>query len=461
MRIYRDKLELVVLYETGEEALKGPPVTFDKKSKSWRLLPMYYYELKRKAELLGIKINSNLHENFSLSENLASKLKRNYVLREYQTDAVKKLSSNNWRGVIVLPTGAGKTLIGLEAIFRLRLRTLIVVPTLDLMNQWFSRLIVLLGIPRSLIGLYGGGKYNIREITIVTYASAHKKEFLDRALDRFGLVIFDEVHHLVGELNREIAKRLIAFHRIGLTATPGEKDKVKILEALVGPIFKVATFKDLASRGYLADFDYKRVYIKLTDEEAERYKALMNVYINYVSSIQAKDEVERFRELVKRSVKEREARDALLARIEAKDIALRAKMKMKVLEDLLKRHRMDKVIIFTRHVEVAKYISAMLGIPYITGDMDKKKRREILKMFERGEVTKIVTAEVLDEGVDLPSASVGIILAGRPSKRQLIQRIGRLLRPKEGKKAKIYEVITRATYDYFASRKRKIKFDEL
>ncbi|MHA1617347.1 MAG: DEAD/DEAH box helicase [Candidatus Njordarchaeales archaeon] len=459
MRIRRVGLELAIELDEDETPLKDIPIILDKKTRTWRLLPMYYYDLKRRATLLGYDVKTNLRGNISLSNIIASKLSRQYELRDYQLQAINFLAKNNWRGVIVLPTGAGKTLIGIEALNQLRLKTLIVVPTLDLMNQWLRKLNESLGIPRSLIGLYGGGKYSIREITIVTYASAHKKEFLEKAMDYFGFVIFDEAHHLATELNKEIAKRLIAPYRIGLTATPGEKHKV--LEALIGPILKIATFKDLVSKGYLAEFNYKRIYVRLTSEEEKRYQELMKTYVEYVTNLSGKDEIERFRELVKKSVRDSEARKALLARIEAKNIALKAREKIEVLKDLLSRHKKDKVIIFTRHVDAAKYISVMFGIPYITGDMDKKRRKEILKMFEEGKVTKLVTAEVLDEGMDLPSASVGIILAGRPSKRQLIQRIGRLLRPKNGKKAMIYEVVTRATYDFFASKKRRIRFHEL
>ena len=462
MRIYVDRLEIAIEPESTEGFIfRGTPALFDRKTKTWRLLPIYYFHFKRIMKERGVQIKSDVNEDFSLSSDLINKFSRNYRLRDYQENAINRLSFSNWRGVIVLPTGAGKTIIGIEAIYRLKVRTLIVVPTLDLMNQWINKLISTLGVPRANIYLYGGGSYQIGDITIATYASAKKKEFLERAIDYFGLVIFDEVHHLTGELNREIAKRLIAKYRIGLTATPGEDEIIKLLKTLVGPIFKVAGFRSLVSKGFLAPFDIKRVYVKLSEDEARKYEELMARYLSYIRRINGENEIERFNELVRRSVRDREAREALLARIEAKNIAMKSKRKIETLNELLRKHASEKVIIFTRHTETAKYISALFGFPYITGDMDKKRRKEILSMFRKGEITKLVTAEVLDEGIDIPSASVGIILAGRPSKRQLIQRIGRLLRPKGGKKAIIYEVITSRTYDYFASRKRRVKIDEL
>ena len=422
---------------------------------------MYYFHLKDYAIKHGYVFESNLNEDFSLQEHLVKKISRKYELRDYQEHAINQLAFSAWRGVIVLPTGAGKTIIGLDAIYNLKVRTLIVVPTLDLMNQWVKNLIRGLGIARSDISLYGGGRYDIGDITIATYASAKKKEFLERALDYFGLVIFDEAHHLTGELNREIARRLITKYRIGLTATPGDEENARLLRDLIGPIFKIAGFKSLVDKGFLAPFEFKQIYVRLTMDEERRYRELMDKYLRYIETIDAENEIERFNELVKRSVRDRAAREALLARLEAKDIAMKSKRKIEILDELLRKHVDQKVIIFTRHVEAAKYISALFGFPYVTGDMDKKKRKEILEMFERGEVTKLAAAEVLDEGIDIPSASVGIILAGRPSKRQLIQRIGRLLRPHKDKKAIIYEVITSRTYDYFASRKRRVKIDEL
>jgi len=462
LRFSIDRLEIIIEPDGNEGfMLRNTPALFDRKTGTWRILPFQYFYLKKLMSKRGIKVKTLINEDFSLNRDLLNKFSKKYSLRDYQEEAINYLSSSNWRGVIVLPTGAGKTIIGIEAIYRLKVRTLIVVPTIELMNQWVNNLIQSINVPRGRISLYGGGSYQIGEITVVTYASARKKEFLEKAIDYFGLVIFDEAHHLTGKLNSEIARRLIAKYRIGLTATPGEGDAVNILKKLVGPIYKIAGFKSLVSKGFLAPFDFKQIFVKLNPDEEERYGKLMAKYLDCVKKIDADDEIERFNELVKRSVRDREAREALLARIEAKNIAMRSKEKIKTLDKLLEKHASEKVIIFTRYRENAMYISSLFGFPYITGDMDKKRRKEILSMFRRGEITKLVAAEVLDEGIDIPSASVGIILAGRPSKRQLIQRIGRLLRPSGNKKAMIYEVITSRTYDYFASRKRRVRMDEL
>ena len=459
MKIKLDRLELAIFVENdGEEGvIKKLGGKFDRKTKTWRILPYKLIDLMNNAK--NVKLDFKL--SFSLSDNLFSKLKRNYELRDYQEEAVNELDKRDWRGVIVLPTGAGKTIIGLEAIYRLKVRTLIVVPTLDLMNQWIQKLSQLLGLSKADIALYGGGRKMFGEITISTYASAKTKDFLKAAVLRYGLVIFDEAHHLTGELSREIARRLVAPYRIGLTATPGSKDDEELLSELIGDIIRVTGFRELVEKGHLAPFVHKKIYVKLTEEEEIEYRALMEIYLNYVKKYNVDDEIERFRLLLKDSVRDPNARKAVIARLKAKKIALNAKMKFEVLQQLLEKHRDDKVIIFTRHQETAKRISIMFGIPYIVGEMSKDERKEILSMFKKGIVTKLSTAEVLDEGIDIPSARVGIILAGKPSKRQLIQRIGRLLRPEKGKRAIIYEIVTSRTYDYFASRKRRIMRGEL
>ena len=461
MQVRVNHLELEIKADFYEALFPASiPAIFDPKTKTWRLLPMYYFKLKDYAISKSIEFESSVNENFDLSPEISNLLKKKFELRPYQEDAVSKLKQNNWRGIIVLPTGAGKTVIGLEAIYQLKCRTLIVVPTLSLINQWVDRINKLLGIPIRHIKTYAADRKEIGEITITTYASARSHDFLKNVVDYFGLIIFDEVHHLSGVVTREIAKRLIAPYRIGLTATLSEKDD-NILCMLVGPVFRISTFKELSEKGFLAPFEYKRIYVKLTEEEQKKYDELMKKYLDYVKNLPGEDEIARFRELVKRSVRDRDAREALLSRIEAKRIAVESQRKFEVLEELLQKHVKDKVIIFTRHVDTARYISYKFGIPCITGDTNKKLRKEIISMFEEGIVNKIVTAEALDEGVDIPSASIAIILAGKPSKRQLIQRIGRVLRPLPGKKAIIYEIITRATYDMFAARKRRIKKEEL
>lgn len=461
MSVELDHLELV-LKEVPRDIVLPASVRakFDEPTRTWRILPMHYFELKEWLSRTGVKLSTKINENFEMSSELVQSLKPTYELRPYQKRAVEELEKRRWRGVVVLPTGAGKTVIGLEVINKLRCRTLICVPTLDLMNQWVEKLVRMLSVPRKFIGLYGGERREIREITVATYASARTHDFLKRVVDYFGLVIFDEAHHLAGRVTREIARRLIAPYRVGLTATVDERAK-EVLESLIGPVVRISTLRELTERGFLAPFEHRRIYVSLADDERREYEELMRKYVEYVKRIPEEDEITRFRELVRRSVKDREAREALLARIRAKRIALESKEKLRVLEELLKKHRNDKVVIFTRHVDTAKYISYLFGIPCITGETPRKRRREILEMFEAGLVTKLVAAEALDEGVDLPSASVAIILAGRPSKRQFIQRIGRVLRPLPGKRAVIYEIITKATYDAFAAKMRRVREEEL
>lgn len=169
LRISIDRLEIVIEPEGSEEfMLRDTPALFDRKTKTWRMLPVYYFYFKKLMNKRKIQVRTLVNEDFSLSNDMVNRFSKNYSLRDYQEKAINYLSASNWRGVIVLPTGAGKTIIGMEAIYRLKVRTLIVVPTIDLMNQWVSNLIRSLNVPRGNIHLYGGGSYQIGEITIVT-----------------------------------------------------------------------------------------------------------------------------------------------------------------------------------------------------------------------------------------------------------------------------------------------------
>ena len=163
--------------------------------------------------------------------------------------------------------------------------------------------------------------------------------------------------------------------------------------------------------------------------------------------------------MVRGSAFDPEARRALSSYYKARKLALNAEEKLKVLERLLEKHKGEKVIIFSRYTDVVDEISRRYLIPRITHETPRGERARILDMFRRGKVTKLATAEVLDEGVDVPDAEVAIIISGSGSPRQYVQRLGRLLRPKR-RKAVLYELVTRETIDWLLSSKRRgLKLD--
>ncbi|MEX2689013.1 MAG: DEAD/DEAH box helicase [Candidatus Njordarchaeum guaymaensis] len=429
-------------------------IKIDLKTRTFRALPFNFWMIIEFLKQRRIPYKLFLNVSFDLDFEIVGETLQ---LRPYQEKLVSNLEKSRYQGVIVLPTGAGKTILALKLIEKLKVKTLIVVPTIDLLTQWKEKITNLLKIDENKIGIYGGGIREWTPILITTYQSACKVPFLRRAFDYFGLVIFDEVHHLVAETYIEIAKRIIAPFRVGLTATPKRADqREELLDLYVGPILWGEKVTDLISQGYLADFDYVKKKVPLNPEEKERYLALISKYTEYIRSNFPKLKGKlALRRVIFASSRDPEAREALKARQEARKIAFSSTEKIKLLNEILIKHKRDKVLIFTKFVETAKKISYLFGIPVITHDTAKKERNDILKLFKEGKITKLVSAEALDEGIDVPDASVAIILSGTASERQIIQRIGRVLRPRPGKKAVIYELITAETYEEHISRRRR------
>ena len=455
--IKKRELELEIIFQGSESkgilALSDIPfVIYDEYIDTYRALPCAYWEIKRKLVLFGFKVESDINENLDLG----TEFRKEVVLRPYQRKAIETLNKKKYRGVIVLPTGAGKSIIGLYIIKKLKRKTLIVVPTIELMDQWRSKIMQILAPRSDIIGMWGGGRRDIRDITITTYQSACKRDFILKGMDSFDLIIFDEAHHLPASTYIEIAKRLIANYRVGLTATPRRVDRrERLLPVFVGDIIQCAGMRELVREGYLAECEYEKIRVRMNEDERKKYLKLMKVYRDYVKeNFPQLSGRKAFDNVVKRAWRDKRAKEALESRMKAKSIAMAPKSKIKAINELLKRHREDKVIIFTRLRRTAHLIGYTFGIPVITSDVPKHVRREIFRMFKLGKVSKMVSAEALDEGIDVPDASVGIIVSGTSSERQYVQRVGRVLRPKS-KKAKIYELVTVKSFDEFMSKARK------
>jgi len=375
---------------------------------------------------------------------------RELELRDYQREALEAWMRDR-RGVIVLPTGAGKTRVALAAIARLACPTLVVVPTLELMSQWEASIRQLLGVRP---GRYGGGDKEVACVTVATYDSAYLN--VEQLGDKFLLIVFDEVHHLPSPGYRQIAELSAAPWRMGLTATPEREDGLHVdLPYLVGPVVYRRYVREMAGR-WLAEFDIVRVYARMGDEEREEYRRLTRVYREFFRKRGIRPGDPRaFERLVALSVRDAEAREALLAWYRARRIALHAQSKLEILGELLARHRNDRVLVFVEHTDVVRAISSRFLIPMITYKTPEVERRAVLAAFKEGRVRAVVTSKVLEEGVDVPEANVAIVLSGTGSRREFLQRLGRVLRPKGGKRAILYEVVTAGTKEVAISRKRR------
>ncbi len=329
--------------------------------------------------------------------------------------------------------------------------TLVVVPTIDLLEQWERELETEFRVP---IGRFGGGEQRREAITVSTYDSAYLKA--DSIGDRFGLVVFDEVHHLGGEGYREIGRLLAAPARLGLTATFERPDGAhEVIEDIVGPLVHRVGTDELAG-DHLAAYDVKRLEVDLTADEREAYERNQETFTNYLakSNIRMQSGSD-YQELVKRSGNDPAAREAC-SRASAPRDRVRERGQTRGPRGILADHRGERTIVFTAHNDLAYDVSERFLIPTITHQTAAAERREILERFRDGTYTRIATSNVLDEGVDVPDASVAVVLSGSGSEREFTQRLGRILRPSaETDRALLYEVVTADTSEVSIAARRR------
>ncbi|NPA23577.1 MAG: DEAD/DEAH box helicase [Crenarchaeota archaeon] len=343
-------------------------------------------------------------------------------LYPFQEEALQRWFENEYRGTIVIPTGGGKTFIALKAIAKLAVRTLILVITEELLEQWYHRIVKYLGyVPGRMSGKYD----DLREITVCTYHTAVKR--ITEIRDYFDLVIADECHHVPAETFKEVMFYISAPYRMALSATVERSDGNEhlIFLACGEPIYKI-TYRELVKHGLVVPIRHYRIYVSLEDDEREEYDAAKNI-------------------------------------IQLKAIALKARRKIDVACKIaLTEYELgSKILIFTQYIQQAEEIYRKLrehvkNVALITGNT--KDRDSVFRSFARGLTRIIVTTTVLDEGIDVPDADVAIIVSGTGSQRQMIQRVGRVVRATPGKKeARVYEIVTRRTIEEALSENRHPK----
>jgi superfamily II DNA or RNA helicase len=371
--------------------------------------------------------------------------------RPYQSEALAAWRHAGGRGVVVLPTGAGKTLVAHMAIDDRKRSALVVTPTLDLVRQWHDGLRATFGCA---IGVIGGGDYDVQPLTVTTYDSAYLH--MEHLGNRFGTVVFDECHHLPGESYALGARFCLAPFRLGLTATPERSDgRDPILGELVGPIVYRKDIVELAGE-YLADYETVRVRIDLSPDERAEYEHERAIYRQFLSDNGISMASPRgFSDFIIRSSRGEEGRRAFLAYRRQREIAFTAPAKLDYVERLLHQHRQDRAIVFTQDNATVYTLSRRFLIPAITHHTRVSERSAILRGFSEGQFTAIATSKVLNEGVDIPDANVAIVMSGSGSVREHVQRLGRILRKREGKRALLYELVTGATSESLTSMRRR------
>lgn len=384
-------------------------------------------------------------------EQLATGARAHREARPFQTEALDAWRRARGRGVVVLPTGAGKSHVALLAIDDKRRSTLVVAPTLDLVRQWFDLLAATFGGP---IGLVGGGEHDVRAITVTTYDSAYLH--MEHLGARFGLIVFDECHHLPSAGYSLAARACLAPYRLGLTATPERTDgRDAELTQLIGPTVYRKDIVELAG-DYLADYDIEHVSIELDPSERAEHDAERAIYREFVTSHGIRmSSPSGWGEFVMMSTQSADGRRAMAAYRRQRAIAFAPAAKLEYLELLLHEHRNDRAILFTQDNRAAYEIARRFLVPVITHQTKVRERSKILAGLAEGTYRAVVTSKVLNEGVDVPDANVAVILSGSGSVREHVQRLGRILRKKDGKRATLYELVTEATTETYTSERRR------
>ena len=355
-----------------------------------------------------------------------------FALRHYQTAAVDAFhaggASRGGSGVIVLPCGAGKTIVGMAAIAQLQTSTLILVTNTTSIRQWIDEILDKTTIQPDQIGEYSGAQKNIRPITVSTYQiMTHRKSVEDdfvhlELFDKrnWGLIIYDEVHLLPAPVF-QITAGLQARRRLGLTATlVREDEREDDVFALIGPKKADVPWKELESEGWIAKARCTEIRVPLPDKLKMKY-AMANARTKF--------------------------------RIASENTA-----KHSAIYNILEQHPNDRILIIGMYIDQLKQLAAEMGAPLLTGSTGQKRRDMIFKAFKDGEIPVLIVSKIANFSVDLPDASVAIQISGMfGSRQEEAQRLGRILRPKPGaNQAFFYTIVSHDTREQDFALKRQL-----
>ncbi len=371
-------------------------------------------------------------------------------LRPEQVEALAAWCRLSRRGQIIMPTGTGKTEVAFAAMAEAKVATLVVAPVRDLMYQWHRRILKTFGYDA---GIVGDNLFDIRPVTVTTYDSAYIH--MDKMGAGFGLLIFDEEHHLPGKCRREAAVLSTAPLRLGLTATPERSDGLHAdLDWLIGPVAYRMPFHK-AKGSTLADFDIVRIPVALNDDEQAIYDHCSRTVRQFIASRRKDQPSYTWQDLCKESGTDPEARHAQKSYYRKQSIEDRAAEKLRVLEDIFRLHNGQQVLVFAGSNAMAIEVSRRFLLPTILSHTRKRERLAVLEGFAKGLFSVLIANRVLDEGVDVPEAKVAVVIGGQGSTRQATQRLGRVLRRSGNSRATLYEVVCEDTKEVERSRKRR------
>jgi len=374
--------------------------------------------------------------NFKISLRERTLIGEQFSLRKYQNEAVDSFyaggSKRGGSGVIVLPCGSGKTIIGIGTMEKCSTMTLILTTNITALRQWREELLNKTTLTEDNIGEYSGEYKEIKPVTIatyhiLTYRKTKLSDFPHFGLfnrEEWGLIIYDEVHLLPAPVFRYTAS-IQAKRRLGLTATLIREDgRESDVFSLIGPKKYDVPWKDLEKQGWIATAACTEIRVPLPDD----------IRIEYATS----------------SIRKKYR------------IASENPNKLKVVANLIKRHRNDLVLVIGQYISQLETIAKKFNAPIITGKVDNIERGKLYNSFKRGEIKLLVVSKVANFAVDLPDANVAIQVSGTfGSRQEEAQRLGRILRPKwDNSIAHFYSIVTRETQDQLFSAKRQLFLTE-
>lgn len=359
-----------------------------------------------------------------------------FTMREYQEDAVAAFHARGTvrggSGVVVLPCGAGKTIVGIGAMAAVQKATLVLSPNTVAVRQWIAELLDKTTLTPDQVGEYTGERKDIRPVTVTTYQILTYRASEDGEFPHFGLVtghnwgliVYDEVHLLPAPVFRLTAE-IQARRRLGLTATLVREDgREADVFGLIGPKRFDVPWRELERQGWIATAECHEIRVALPDDQRMPYAL--------------SEEREKYR------------------------MAAENPVKMQVVQELVSRHAEDQVLIIGQYLDQLKYLSELLDAPLLTGRTSNAQREKYYEQFRRGELKRLVVSKVANFAIDLPDANVAIQVSGTfGSRQEEAQRLGRILRPKsDGRPAHFYTIVTRDTRDQDFSANRQLFLTE-
>ncbi|MEY4577118.1 MAG: hypothetical protein RL701_1821 [Pseudomonadota bacterium] len=434
-RLYFDRGTLIVTAQRTVELDEHFGMRWDARVDAYRAPAFHYRALASELRRQGVAFDDAVMRDHPACGDWDP-----VELRPYQQTALMTWAHEQ-RGLVVLPTGSGKTRLACAVMAACRVPTLCLVPTRVLLHQWCKEISRHY---RGPVGCLGDGNQALESITVATFESAY------RGMQRFGhqfqLLVVDEVHHFGNGVRDEALEMCVAPRRLALTATAPEGRALARVNELMGPCVCALSVADLSGL-WLADFENIVLGLRLTVDEQKQYDYALQTFRAVFDKFRRLSPGGTWQDFSAFASRSEVGRNALAAFRTSRELTNYPAAKRLAVATLLQQHRGRRVLIFTANNSTAYAIAREHLVMPITCDIDRAEREQALAAFRAGELRALVSAQVLNEGLDVPDAEVAIIVGGVRGQREHVQRVGRLLRPAPGKRALIYELVLEGTHE--------------